>query len=53
MTAKRPGRPLRSNKPSLERIEIRITTAERKAWEKAAGDLTLSEWIRQRCNAPR
>lgn len=52
MTKPRPvGRPPRSGKPSLDRIELRVTAAERKAWERASGSLSLSEWIRALCNA--
>jgi hypothetical protein len=45
------GRPPRSSKAATERVELRLTTAERKAWERAAGDLSLSDWIRDLCNA--
>jgi hypothetical protein len=45
------GRPPRSQKPATERIEIRVTTAERKAWERAAGSDTLSDWLRTLANA--
>lgn len=52
MTKPRPvGRPPRSSKPSLGRVELRVTAAERKAWERAAGAKSLSEWIRALCNA--
>lgn len=50
---RKPGRPPRAGKKlSEERIELRVTAAERRTWEaKAARDaLSLSEWIRQRCN---
>jgi hypothetical protein len=44
------GRPPRSSKASGERVEVRLTAAERKAWVRAAGDLSLSDWIRGLCN---
>lgn len=44
--ARKPGRPPRAAKASLERIEIRCTAAERKAWLKRAGKMTLSDWLR-------
>lgn len=47
---RRPGRPPRATKPSLERIEIRVTAAERRAWERAAGKQTLSDWLRTLAN---
>ena len=45
------GRPPRADEPALDRVEIRLTAAERKAWERAAtaAGLSLSEWIRRRC----
>lgn len=45
------GRP-RSKSAASERIELRVTTDERRAWEASAasGEQTLSEWIRERCN---
>lgn len=51
-TKRGPGRPPRADKASTERIELRVTTAERKDWEARAalGDQPLSEWIRVRCN---
>lgn len=51
MANRKPGRPPRAARPSSERIEIRITAAERKAWERAAGETTLSEWLRSLANA--
>lgn len=52
MTPKRkPGRPPRADKAAEERIEVRLTADERRSWERAAGDVSLSEWIRARCNA--
>ncbi len=50
---RRPGRPPRSTTPSLERVEIRVTKAEKRAWERAAAACgrTLSEWIRDCVNA--
>lgn len=45
------GRPKSGNAAS-ERIEIRATPDERRAWETRAAEAeaTLSEWIRERCN---
>jgi predicted HicB family RNase H-like nuclease len=45
---RKPGRPPRSAKAALDRFEMRITVAERKAWERVAkGEgLSLSEWAR-------
>lgn len=48
--ARRPGRPPRSSVPATDRLEMRITPAEREAWERAAGDLSLSEWLRGLAN---
>jgi len=31
-------------------VRLRVTSAERAAWERAAGDLTLSAWIRKLAN---
>lgn len=45
-----PGRPPRSKKASNERITIRATKAERQLWERAAGDVVLSEWLRTLAN---
>lgn len=47
---RKPGRPPRAGKPAEERIEVRLTAAERRAWERAAGEQTLSDWIRALCN---
>jgi hypothetical protein len=35
-------------------IQLRVTSAERDAWQEAAelSEMTLSDWIRQRCNGP-
>jgi hypothetical protein len=49
--ARKPGRPPRSDKPATERIEVRLTKDERKAWERAAGKRTLSDWLRDIANA--
>jgi hypothetical protein len=48
---RKPGRPPRAGKVARERIEIRATTAERRAWERAAGDVPLSMWLRDAANA--
>lgn len=52
MTARKrkPGRPPRAGKAALDRLEIRITAAERKAWTKAAGERALSDWLRGLAN---
>ena len=46
----RPGPKPRAGEPATERVEIRVTTAERESWDEARGDTSLSEWIRRRCN---
>ncbi len=46
---KKPGPKPRAGKTADGRIELRVTPDERKAWERAAGDRPLSEWIRERC----
>ena len=54
MTTRKPriGRPPREARPSLERVEIRITDAELSRWRLAAkaAELTLSEFIRDSIN---
>lgn len=45
------GRPRRATRVADELVAVRLTKAERRAWEKAAGELSLSEWIRETCNA--
>ena len=47
---RKPGRPTRTGKPSLERIEIRLTIDEFRAWMRCCGDKTLSEWLRDLAN---
>jgi hypothetical protein len=44
------GRPRRAAKVADELIALRLTKAERRAWERAAGDRSLSDWIRDTCN---
>jgi hypothetical protein len=44
------GRPPRGRKPADNRITIRLTDAELKEWTRRAGEMSLGEWIRQRCN---
>lgn len=44
------GRPPRAAKASLERITIRATKTERRRWERLAGKLSLSEWMRALAN---
>jgi hypothetical protein len=48
---KKPGQPPRHGIGATERIEIRLTLVERKAWEYAAAQagVTVSEWVRMRC----
>jgi hypothetical protein len=50
VSAKRkPGRPPRAAKASLDRVEIRVTKAELLAWQRRAknnGAMTLSDWLR-------
>lgn len=45
---RRPGRPPRAGKASLERVEIRVTKAELLVWKRCARkhDMTLSQWLR-------
>ena len=50
MSKRKPGRPPRAGKVARERIEIRVTAAERKAWERAAGGTPLSTWLRDAAN---
>jgi hypothetical protein len=45
-----PGRPPRAGVRSGSRIEIRVTAAERRAWTRAAGKQTLSDWLRTLAN---
>lgn len=51
---RKPGRPPRAARAATERVEIRATKAEVRAWSRLAehAEVTLSEWIRQRCNPP-
>ena len=51
MTKPKPGRPYRSGSLADERITVRATKVERNAWESAAGDMPLSEWLRGLANA--
>ena len=50
---RKPGRPPRAAKASLERVEIRVTKAEKRDMERTAKrcGLTLSEWIRLVCSS--
>lgn len=45
---RKPGRPPRAAKASLERVEIRVTKAEFAVWKRCAkgSSMTLSEWLR-------
>ena len=45
------GRRPRADEPATERIELRATASERASWERRAGSLPLSEWIRGQLNA--
>lgn len=45
------GRPPRAGVVADRRVEIRVTEAELERWQQLAGELTLSEWIRERCNS--
>ncbi len=45
------GRPAGSGRGAIDKIEIRVTPEERAAWTTAAGDESLSSWIRARLNA--
>ena len=48
------GRPTRAKAASSETVKLRVTPAERRAWEARAArsGWTLSEWIRAHCNGP-
>lgn len=48
MPKNKPGRPPRADKPSTERVEIRLTKSERRDLDRAAGELTAADWIRDR-----
>ena len=43
---KGPGRPPRANKAATARIELRVTPQEKRTFERAAGDKTVSDWLR-------
>jgi hypothetical protein len=47
---KGPGRPPRDKKAASERFELRATGAELRAWKRAAGAKSVSEWIRGLAN---
>lgn len=46
------GRKPRADQTASETVKLRATRDERRAWERAASarDMTLSEWIRERCD---
>lgn len=44
------GRPKRSSEASAP-FTLRVTPTERARWSKLAGERSLGEWIRERCNA--
>lgn len=47
-TARKPGRPLKLAKNRrTERLEIRLTRAERQALLAGAGTVELSRWVRE------
>jgi hypothetical protein len=48
---KGPGRPPRANEAATARIELRVTPAEKRTFERAAGDKTVSDWLRDLANA--
>lgn len=53
--AKHGGRRPGAGRPGAgrsETIKLRVTPAERRAWEQQAerAGVTMSEWIRERCN---
>jgi hypothetical protein len=46
------GRPARVKGDAAdERITLRLTAGERTAWEAAAGERSLGDWVRETCNA--
>lgn len=45
-----PGRPPRRGEAAETRVSVRVTDAELEAWTRAAGEQSLGEWIRDRCN---
>lgn len=47
---RKPGRPPRAGKTATERFEMRVTVDEIRAWTKAAGEQTLSDWLRTLAN---
>jgi len=46
------GRPPRSKDGTYDRITVRVNRDESRAWRRAAGKKTLSDWIRGLCNQP-
>jgi hypothetical protein len=44
------GRPPRVGKVAGEIVKLRVTADERRAWRRAAGQRSLSEWIRDLAN---
>ena len=44
------GRPPRADKAATERLDIRITAAERAAWIRVARGRPLSDWVRSLAN---
>jgi hypothetical protein len=49
----RVGRPPLGDKARTSVLTLKVSEVERRAWEQRAErvDTTLSEWIRERCNA--
>ena len=46
---KRRGRPPRAGVSSPIKITFRATSAEQVAWQEAAGNQSLSDWVRACC----
>ncbi len=46
---RRRGRPARAGTAGAQ-VTVRLIAAEREAWERAAGDWPLAEWVREVCN---
>jgi hypothetical protein len=40
----------RSTTNADQRVTVRVTKAERRAWLQAAGDQPLADWVRDLCN---
>jgi hypothetical protein len=44
------GRPPLAGKSATVTIKIRVTPEVAREWERRAGRLSLSQWIREKCN---